>query len=68
MIPVNLKLATVVLIFKKGGKEDSKNYSHVSLTQVPGKIMEKIILVKDLKDHVHTGHSHRKGSSGESLF
>ncbi|GAB0205052.1 mitochondrial enolase superfamily member 1 [Grus japonensis] len=59
-VPVDWKLANVVPIFKKGKKEDPGNYRPVSLTSVPGKIMEKIMLgviKKHLKDNAVIGHS-----------
>ncbi|GAB0185459.1 mitochondrial enolase superfamily member 1 [Grus japonensis] len=59
-VPVDWKLANVVPIFKKGKKEDPGNYRPVSLTSVPGKIMEKIMLgvtEKHLKDNAVIGHS-----------
>ncbi|KAK4830117.1 hypothetical protein QYF61_008544, partial [Mycteria americana] len=37
------KLASVTPIYKKGMREDPGNYRLVSLTSVPGKLMEKIV-------------------------
>ncbi|KAJ7413878.1 RNA-directed DNA polymerase from mobile element jockey-like protein [Pitangus sulphuratus] len=58
-VPPDWKLANIVMIFKKS-KEDPGNYRPVSLTSVPGKVMEKIILgsiEKHLKDNAVIGHS-----------
>ena len=41
---VDWKLTNVVPIFKKGNRENPGEYRPVSLTSVPGKIMEKLFL------------------------
>ncbi|GAB0182343.1 clavesin-1 [Grus japonensis] len=43
-VPDDWRLANVTPIYKKGWKEDLGNYGPVSLTLVPGKVMEKFIL------------------------
>ena len=42
-VPVDWKLANVTPIFKKGQKGDPGRYRPISLTLVPGKVMERII-------------------------
>ncbi|KAJ7421952.1 hypothetical protein BTVI_16224 [Pitangus sulphuratus] len=43
-VPGDWKLVTVIQIFKKGQKEDPRNYRPVCRSSVPCKVMEKIIL------------------------
>ncbi|KAJ7401744.1 hypothetical protein BTVI_93025 [Pitangus sulphuratus] len=57
LVQPDWKLVNVVLIFKKGKKEDPGNYRLVSLTSVPTRIIEKIILGSTGKHLEGNGHS-----------
>ena len=50
-VPEDWRLAKVTPIYKKGCREDLGNYGPVSLTSVPGKIMEQIVL-REIMRHV----------------
>ena len=43
-VPEDWRLADVTPVYKKGRKENVGTYRTVSLTSVPGKVMERIIL------------------------
>lgn len=60
-VPVEWKLANLPIV-KHDKKDDPDNYRSISLTLVPGKIMEKVLGVteKHLKDDAVTGHSHHR--------
>ncbi|RMB94983.1 hypothetical protein DUI87_28526 [Hirundo rustica rustica] len=68
-VPDDWKLANVTPIHKKGGREDPGNCRPVSLTSVPGKIMEQFILsviTQNLQDDQGlrpSQHGFRRGRS-----
>ncbi|GAB0183877.1 mitochondrial enolase superfamily member 1 [Grus japonensis] len=62
-VPVDWRLANVMPIYKKGRKEDLGNYRPVSLTSVPGKVMEKIIL-SAIMQHIQDNQAIRPSQHG----
>jgi len=49
-VPVDWRLANMMPIYKKGQKEDHRNYRPISLASVLGKVMEQIFL-SDISQH-----------------
>jgi len=68
-VPEDWRKANVTPVFKKGKKEDPGNYRAVSLTSIPGKVMEQFILdiiskqVEEKKVIRSSQHGFTKGKS-----
>jgi len=68
-VPEDWRKANVTPAFKKGKKEDPVNYRPVSLTSIPGKVMEQLILdviikqVEEKKVIRSSQHGFTKGKS-----
>ncbi|KAK4829030.1 hypothetical protein QYF61_001805 [Mycteria americana] len=68
-VPADWKLGNVIPVFKKHVRKDPGNYRPVSLTSVPGKIVEKIVsgtTERHLKRNAiirHSQHGFTKGKS-----
>jgi len=68
-VPEDGRKANVTPVFKKGKKEDLGNYRPVSLTSIPGKMMEQLILdvimkqVEEKEDIRSSQHGFTKGKS-----
>ena len=63
-MPEDWRKANVTPVFKKGKKEHPVNYRPVSLTSIPGKVMEIISLaLKDERVIRGSQHGFTKGKS-----
>jgi len=61
-VPEDWRKPNVTPVFKKGKKEDPRNYRLVSLTSILGKMMEQLILeviIKQVEEKKVIRSSHR---------